>query len=352
MPIRDAHDKKNKSAGEIETLAGVENQSGYADGDAKSALFNAPIGVAAYGNKIYVADTYNDVIRVIENGQVSTIAGSIQGFADGLSNSAKFDTPCGIAVTKNGEILVADTGNKRLRLIEQTGVTSTLAGNGNGDLKDGVLFDAEFVQPSAVSISDSGGIYVADGDTIRVIRRRVLPFVETLSNERHGYTDGVLRESRFNRPSGLAIDEMGNLYVADSENQVLRVFTGESLERKLRRKLKIICDFGGRIRRQAARARSIIRPTRDEHSRNSGRIRGEINEEIRAGWFHNGLDIAGGYGETARFVRDEKFCCPWRRKDTKICANVCECRRLVTFIFASDAIKTVNLRRQTLSIFA
>ncbi|MBA3634515.1 MAG: hypothetical protein H0W58_17175, partial [Acidobacteria bacterium] len=99
--------------GAIETIAGIEGKKGFADGDAKNALFNAPIGVAVLEDKIFVADTYNDKIRVVENGKVLTLAGSSQGFAEGLAEQAKFDTPCGIAVLKNGNLLVADTGNKR-----------------------------------------------------------------------------------------------------------------------------------------------------------------------------------------------------------------------------------------------
>jgi len=216
--------KRIKSSGEIETIAGVENQSGFSDGDAKSALFHAPVGIAAFENKIFVADTYNDKIRVIENGSVSTIAGGSQGFADDAGNLAKFDTPCGIAVTKDGKIIVADAGNRRIRLVEQTGKVSTLAGNGNSNVKDGFTFEAEFVQPSAVTINDSGAIFLTDGNAIRVIRNQVLPFVETISDDRRGFSDGDLRDSRFNRPGGLAADESGNLFVADSENQVLRVF--------------------------------------------------------------------------------------------------------------------------------
>ncbi|HSK71666.1 MAG TPA: hypothetical protein VK892_08225, partial [Pyrinomonadaceae bacterium] len=75
--------KKIKPTGEIELIAGVENQSGFADGEAGQALLNAPIGVAVFEDKIFVADTYNDRIRVIENGKVSTLAGGEQGFADG-----------------------------------------------------------------------------------------------------------------------------------------------------------------------------------------------------------------------------------------------------------------------------
>ena len=74
----------------------IENKKGFADGKAEEALFNAPIGVTVFENKIYVADTYNDLIRVIENGEVKTIAGSIKGFEDG--RISKLDTPIGLAI--------------------------------------------------------------------------------------------------------------------------------------------------------------------------------------------------------------------------------------------------------------
>ncbi|MBA2737885.1 MAG: hypothetical protein H0U50_13995, partial [Pyrinomonadaceae bacterium] len=247
--------KRIRLNGEIETIAGVENQPGFSDGDAKSALFNAPIGVAAFENKIFVADTYNDKIRVIENGRVSTVAGGSQGFADDAGSLAKFDTPCGIAVTKDGKIIVADAGNRRIRLVEQTGKVSTLAGNGNSNLKDGFTFEAEFVQPSAVTINDSGAIFLTDGNAIRVIRGQVLPFVETISDDRRGFSDGDLRDSRFNRPGGLAADESGNLFVADSENQVLRVFSGGNIGKQITEEDKSGLRFSAKVFRQIGEPR-------------------------------------------------------------------------------------------------
>jgi hypothetical protein len=303
--------KKIKQNGEVETVAGVENKSGFADGEAQTALFNAPIGVAASGDKIFVADTYNDKIRVVENGKVSTLSGSEQGFADSSGGqTAKFDTPCGIAL-KNGKIIVADSGNRRLRIVEESGKTSTLAGNDVQDSVDGSLFEASFVEPLAVSVGNFGEIYVADGNSIRVVGRRFFPFVETISNTRRGFSDGVLLKAKFNRPSGLAVDESGNLFVADSENQVLRVFSGGDLGKEIsveeREKLKVSAEEF----RKLAEPRWTYNPpqSRREIAGTMGEIRGDVSldEEV---WFHNGLDIVGGYGETARFVRTEKVLLP------------------------------------------
>lgn len=305
--------KKVKQTGEIETIAGVENKSGFADGDAASSLFDAPIGVAVSENKIFVADTYNDKIRVIENGRVSTLAGSEKGFADAENGqTAKFNTPCGIAL-KNGKIIVADSGNRRLRVVEETGKTTTLAGSGQQDPADGNLYKSSFVEPLAVTIGNFGEIYVADGNSIRVVGRRFVPFVETISSARRGFSDGDLKNATFNRPSGLAVDEGGNLFVADSENQVLRVFTGEALGKEA------TDEDRGKLRITAEEFRKLSEPrwcynppqSKREIAGTLGEIRGEINDTDEPVWFHNGLDIVGGYGETARFVRTEKVLDPF-----------------------------------------
>ncbi len=304
--------KVNATTGEIITIAGVENQKGFADGEAQTALFNAPIGVAVLGSKIFVADTYNDKIRVVENGKVSTIAGSEQGFADADNGLlAKFDTPCGLAIWNN-KLLVADLKNKRLRVVEADGKTWTLTGNDEENSIDGFLYEASFVAPVAVAVDNFGVIYVADGNSIRAVGRRFVPVVETISNTKRGFSDGGLQASRFNRPSGLAIDESGNLFVADSENQAVRVLTGAAIGREITgeqtRKMRVSAED---FRRQAAPRWTYNPPEgKREIAGILGEIRGEIKDEISQVWFHNGLDIVGGYGETARFIRTEKVLRP------------------------------------------
>ncbi len=294
--------------GEIELIAGVERQKGFADGDAKDALFNAPIGVAVLEDKIFVADTYNDKIRVIENGKVSTLAGSEQGFADGESNQAKFDTPCGLIVWHDGKILIADAGNRRLRVVEADGKTWTLAGNGARDSVDALLSESSFVQPTAITIDDIGVIYIADGNSIRAIGRRFFPFVETISDTKRGFSDGNLRQSKFNRPSGLVVDENGNLFVADAENQVIRTFTGAEIGKEITKPEIESLRFSPEAFRQLSQPRWTYHPPerRREIAGNMGEIRGEIKDENSSVRFHNGLDIAGDYGETTRFIRTEK----------------------------------------------
>lgn len=305
--------KKLKPTGEIETIAGTENQSGFRDGNASDALFNAPIGIAVSENKIFVADTYNDKIRVIENGRVSTVAGNAKGFADNFGGEARFDTPCGLAIWKDGKILIADAGNKRIRVLEQDGKVWTLAGNGNSNLIDGLLSDAEFVQPTAISFDENGAIYIADGNAIRAIGRNIFGFVETISNDRRGFSDGVLGDSRFNRPSGLAVDKDGNLFVADSENKTVRVFSGEQIGAEISDEQKKNLRFKPEEFRTLQTPRWTYDPPekRRDVAGTLGEIRGEISDKTdKDAWFHNGLDIAGNYGETARFIRSEKVLRP------------------------------------------
>ncbi len=306
--------KKIDSQGRIELLAGLEHNGGFADGEINMARFNAPIGIAVDPEgKIYVADTYNDRIRVIENGVVRTLAGSSRGFKDGTGSEAKFDTPCGIAVLKNGRIIVADTGNGRIRIVEPDGSVRTLAGVGSAGVRDGLLSTATFYRPSAVVVDDFGSIFVADGNAIRVIRSRTFPFVETISDERSGFADGTASRARFNRPSGLAIDKIGNLIIADSDNRVVRAFSDGQIGKRIEPDqiaalLETAVEF-----RNSQESRWPYTPPQNkrEIAGTLGEIRGEINGSDDPVWFHNGLDIAGGYGETAYFMRSETVLRPF-----------------------------------------
>ncbi len=302
----------NVSNGATEIIAGVENQKGDADGEAKAALFNAPISVAVLENKIFVADTYNDKIRVIAGGKVTTLAGSEQGFADSEQGfSAKFDTPCGLAVWGD-KLLVADSENHRIRVVEMNGKTWTLAGNDVEDSTDGFLNQASFAAPTALAVDSFGTIYVADGNSIRAIGRRLFASVETITDTKRGYADGGLRQSKFNRPSGLAGDENGNLYISDAENQTVRVLTGAEIGKETKAEDVVNSRFAPEEFRNLQPPRWTYNPPerKREIAGTLGEIRGEIVDADSQAWFHNGLDIVGGYGETARFIRNEKVLRP------------------------------------------
>ncbi len=302
--------------GTVSIVAGTENEQGDIDGNVLSSKFNAPVGVAVMGDgAIIVADTYNDKIKLIQDGIVTTIAGSTRGFADGPA--AKFDTPCGVALWKDGRILVADTENRRIRVVESDGSVWTLAGNGEFDLRDGLLSTASFVRPMAVTVADFGEIYVADGESVRAISDRNFPFVETLSGKRRGFKDGEPFRSAFNRISGLAVDEDDNLIVADSDNGAVRKFCRTIAKVESKKggepapiKTAIKTDPAEFRSRQPGRWPYDPPLTKRDIAGTLGEIRGQMVDDQSQVWFHNGLDIAGAYGETARFIRSEKVLRP------------------------------------------
>lgn len=291
------------------SLVAGQDERGFRDGPASEALFNGPIGIAvSTDGKIYISDTYNDRIRVIENDQVRTVAGSTPGFADGPE--AKFNTPTGIAIWHD-KLLVADTGNNRIRVVEPDGSVWTLAGTGTSDLVNGSLLSASFVHPTGLAVDTDGTIFVTDGNAVRTIGG-VLPFVKTLNKGDRGLRDGHLAASQFNRPSGVALDSSGALLVADSENRLVRRISSERAGRELTPdEIKARRDNAEEFR-SAQPPRWPFDPptTKRDIAGTLGEVRGLVTPDSDQVWFHNGLDIAGSYGETARFVRTEKVLKP------------------------------------------
>ncbi len=142
-------------------LAGTST-SGYKDGDAASAEFLGPTGLAADGQgNVYVAD--GNRIRKISGGQVSTLAGSqTAGFADGTGTSAAFGGPMGLCVDSKGNIYVADTDNNRIRMVTPAGVVTTVAGSGTAGTTDGSASSAQFNKPTNLCIDGQGNLFTAD----------------------------------------------------------------------------------------------------------------------------------------------------------------------------------------------
>ena len=285
----------------VTKLAGEAGVSGDADG--KDARFNGPVGVAVgEDGSIFVADTYNDRIRLISpDGQVRTIAGgSDPGFADGTGAEARFDTPCGIAVAKDGTLIVADTGNHRIRRVALNGQVTTVAGNGDAGERNGLPTEAAFDEPMAIAVRDKDSFYVADagGETIRLISLKsnseAQPFVKT-----------ELPETGFNRPTGLAFLPDGELAVAESGSSLIRALVpaGSELGHQVDRRSLVL---------SAERLREMVSPRWPFHPPEAkrdiagtfGEVRGEVLPEHDA-WFHNGLDVPGAYGELARAIFTE-----------------------------------------------
>jgi DNA-binding beta-propeller fold protein YncE len=218
-------------AGVVTTLAGTAGSFGSADGTNAAARFWLPQGVAVDTNgNVYVADSANGTIRIIASGAVvTTLAGSAStGSTDGTGSSARFYWPSGAAVDSSGTNYVADTGNSTIRTVTSAGVVSTLAGlAGNFGSTDATGTNARFYGPQAIAVDASDNLYVADtaNHTIRKITSSGV--VSTLAGlaGTNGLTDGTGSNARFNAPQGLAVDSSGNVYVADTWSHTIRKVT-------------------------------------------------------------------------------------------------------------------------------
>jgi sugar lactone lactonase YvrE len=215
------------SGGTVSTLAG-NGAYGFTNGPAASAEFDVPIGVAVSPDNqtVYIGDVQNNQIRSINSGIVGTFAGSTsQGLTNGPVGSSLFYNPNGVAVDAAGNIFVADSGNSVIRKISG-GVVTTFAGTGAAGYMNGPSASAEFSSPVGVAVDASGNVYVAD-DGNQVIRKISGGVVSTLAgNSTFGYVDGPAASAEFRAPTGVAVDASGNVYVADSNNNVVRKIAG------------------------------------------------------------------------------------------------------------------------------
>jgi sugar lactone lactonase YvrE len=245
----------NPQTGDSVIIAGKPDTHGYVDGRGADALFNAPIGVATDADGvIYVADTYNDRVRRIDAaGNVNTLAGGgdAPDYADAEQGvDARFHTPCNLILRKttNGKrLLIADTGNHRLREIEVEAFphrVTTLAGRGERGIRDGTLDESEFNQPIGLAFNPDGSLLVTDagGDAIRRITfdkqgarittlntSALAPALredESPPAERRqtwGFRDAPLASALMRRPTGVAVFSHGRIVFTDTDNRLVRV---------------------------------------------------------------------------------------------------------------------------------
>jgi sugar lactone lactonase YvrE len=225
--IVNKHVPTNRNAiGLVATIAG-DGRPGVENGAALSASFSDPFGIAVdkRGNVI-VADggQSNQIRRVTTDGKVETIAGSSEGFADGDALQAQFNTPSGVAIDRDGNIIVADTSNNRIRKLSADGSkVSTIAGSGVAGFKDGPPGEAQFDGPIDVAVDEHGNIFVADAYTDSIRKVSTDGIVTTIAGGGSpGYSDGQAASALFDTPSGVAVDKEGNVFVADTGNHAVR----------------------------------------------------------------------------------------------------------------------------------
>ena len=221
--------RKVTTAGVVTTFAGSPGNDGSANGTGGAARFYQPYSVTLdRAGNVFVVDGANYTIRKITPaGVVTTFAGVARksGSTDGTGAVALFSNPKGIAIDRSDNLYVADTGNNTIRVITPSGSVSTLAGTvGLYGSSDGTGKNARFNGPTGLAVDAAGNVYVADtgNNTIRLITPAgVVRTVAGLSGA-PASAEGTGNAIRFNQPYGLALDNAGNLYVADTNNNTIR----------------------------------------------------------------------------------------------------------------------------------
>lgn len=219
--------------GIIHTIAGQGTGGFFGnEGPATQAMIHAPGGVAVNGSgNLYIADTGNHDVRLVTpDGIIHQFAGnSYAGFlADGgPATGTNLFAPEDVAVGPNNVIYIADTGNSRIRTVDQNGIIQTVAGNGTigiaGD--SGAATSASLAIPYAVTVDSSGNFYIADfgNDRIRMVNSKGT-IVTVVGSGLYGFAgDGAAAtQAKMYLPSGVAVDGSGNVYIADQWNLRIR----------------------------------------------------------------------------------------------------------------------------------
>lgn len=213
------------------TFAGTPGGSGIVDGTGASARFYSPSAVVAdAAGNLYVADSVNHTLRRISpTGAVTTFAGlaGTYGNTNGAGSAARFAYPTSLALDAAGNLYVADTNNSLIRRVTPAGVVTTFSGTGDYRYVDGPAATAGFERPTGIAVDAAGNVYVSESNAHTI--RKIAPngTVSTLAgtNGTSGSADGAGASARFNNPGALATDRAGNLYVADTENHTIRKIT-------------------------------------------------------------------------------------------------------------------------------
>lgn len=222
--------------GTINTIAG-NGSTGYSGdgGSATNAALNSPSGLAvdSAGN-VYISDYGNNVVRMVTpGGIISTIAGNgSPGYSGdgGMATSAQLNGPLGLAVDASGNLYIADSGNHVVRMVNSSGIISTFAGAGViGNMGNGGLaVSAQLATPFGLAIDSNGNVYISDSgtDQIRIVNPAgVIQVIAGTGTSGYSGDNGPALQAQFNIVAGIALDPLGNLYVADEGNNVVRMLT-------------------------------------------------------------------------------------------------------------------------------
>jgi len=294
--------------GVVSTVAG-NGTPGFADGDALSATFNGPVGVAVdKDGNILVADTYNDRIRKITvDGHVVTIAGDgIPGDADGEASRARFNTPCGVAVMIDGSVIVADTGNDKLRKITPNGQVTSVNLSFVDDPSRSWLNS-----PLGLALTYDGFLYVTEFDRGVVVQVAPDGKACVLAGKHPGFADGFGADARFNHPAAVAVNRTGDLLVTDAANYLVRRLSHDQALRPV----NTLNEQLPRLTLETLGEKNLLWPLDPQNQPHEvvatmGEVRGTFDSKDSRDHLHSGLDVAGAYGDFVRVIRSEKVSNP------------------------------------------
>ncbi len=177
---------------------------------------------------IYIADTFGNKVRLVSGGNISTIAGTgAQGFAgdNGAATSAQLNRPESVFLDSSGNLIIADEGNERIRQFVVGGNISTIAGGGLGN-DGGPALNAILADPFNLTEDSNGNLYIADtlNNRIRFINASTLTISTFAGTGNAGYTgdNGPATSATLDGPTGVAIDSAGDIFIADTNNLVIR----------------------------------------------------------------------------------------------------------------------------------
>ncbi len=188
-------------------------------------LFDSPHGMAIdHDNNIYITDWHDQIRKISQDGSITLFAGSGEKGAFNADRlSASFYLPQGMVFDKNNNLFICDTYNNQIRKIDSAGMVTTYAGKKKKGEKNGSLEEAMFYHPTGIAIDTAGNLYIADtgNNLIRKINTR--GNVSTLAGSgKRGFDNGSLQQASFWSPIGLVIDQHNNLYISDNENNCIR----------------------------------------------------------------------------------------------------------------------------------
>jgi len=231
--LRNQRIRKVEVNGIITTIAGTGSEQASGDGGpATAAGINFPHGIAidAMGN-LYIASPYDARIRKVDtNGIITTVAGTgNSGYAGdgGPAVAAQLRHPVDVDVASNGTIYIADAENHRIRKVDVNGIITTIAGMGNSGYSgdNGPALNAQLNLPHGITVDSSNNLYIGDRLNHRIRKIDTNGIITTIAGTgAAGYSGdgGPATQAQLAQPFHLAVDTMGNLYIADWPNHRVR----------------------------------------------------------------------------------------------------------------------------------